>query len=304
MAGAKKGSQHHLDELQQRTANHYSLAILDVFLGHLKEPDTDKEPGFHQLNRASICLLALLDVIEACKLRPSLSELSVQKLLPALQGIVHWAHLVLSLRRDEWSEGSNYTIQDFTTHENFLLALLGLTEMHETLHQAVTSDLRVIELCVMSWVATHGKVPLLYAGGNHRNCHSVDAIISLVSLISSRSPMELAGVILSGRICSPGLFFLRGSQRMWMLLKPDIIPNICHVEEIPIDSNMAQLTLIVDTLVDTHPDLVVPMLETLTPAYFMDALVKVRVRSSLFTCHVGRIHFLEHILDCAVRVCK
>lgn len=246
----------------------------------------------------------MLEVSHACKLRPFLCEQTSQKILAALPGVVSWIYLVLSLRRDEWGEGTHYTIQDLTAHENIVLALLGFTEIDETLHQAVTSDLRIIEFSVMSWVATSRSAPLLYAGGNHRNCGSVDAIVSLVRLIADRSPVDLANAVLSGRICSPELFFLRASQRMWMLVKPDALPHVCHAEDIPIDVNMLRITLIIDVLVDTLPGLVQPLLESLSPTYFMDALVRASGLSSEFPCHVGRIYFLEHLLDCVVRVVR
>lgn len=275
-----------------------------MFLGHLTKPDLETKPALHQRDRASNSLLALLEVVDACEKRPSLREPTAQKLARALPGIMTWVYLVLSLRPDEWSEGSSYTIQDPTAHENIILALLRFTQMHETLHQAVTSNVSIIDFAVMSWVVTSGKLPLLYAAGNHRTCGAVDPIISLIRIISDKNPMGLANVVLSGRICSPELFFVRASQRMWMLVKPDTLPHVCHVEDIPVDANMCRITLIVEVLIYRLPDLAVPMLESMSPAYFMDALVRTADRSALIGCPIGRVRFLEHIFDSVIRVAR
>ncbi|KAJ3543357.1 hypothetical protein NMY22_g3169 [Coprinellus aureogranulatus] len=302
MAGAKKGDLLLLKELRRRIADYYSLAILDIFLGHLREPDPAVKLASYHRACAYECILALLDIAKACKVRPSLLELSVGRIVQVLPGIVHWIYLTLGLRDDEWCPGSTYAFQDFVEHEEVMLALLEVAKLHEKARNAITSNLSLIDFSVMSWVATRNRLPVLYPEGNHKTCYAVDPTIDFLYLISDNRPTELASALLSGRICSPGRFFLQASQRAWMLADPNLLPHISHTEDIPVDRNLDRVARTIDALVNTHPDLALPMLESMSPACIMDALVRSMERSSLIGCAVGRVHYLEHILGDAVLV--
>lgn len=309
MAGARKGVFSHLAELSHRTCDLYAAApaILEVFLGHLREPDPVLRPDVNQRFCAYLSLLALLQVTEACKRRPSLSLITAKKLVPALGGILTWIYLVLCLERSQWCEGYPYGFQDVVKYEDIVHILLGISGIDEGIQSALVTNDLLIDLSVIAWVAAPGGHPLLYASGNHLSAEYSDGpeepTITLLHLIADRNPKALSTVIMNGRICAPERLFVRASQRMWTLVKPSILPHLHHVSEVPTeDLNFTRVVRIIKVLVDTAPDLIVPMLETMVPVYFMDALVQASSRSCSIECSSGRMDYLVNLLELAVHV--
>lgn len=270
------------------------------------------DPDFYQpiqRSRAYSSLLSLTQVAVALARRPSLCLQAAKKLLPAIEGIMAWTYLLLHLRRNEWYEGYSYTFPDFDMHKNIMLTLMDITFIHEMVEVAVTAHPLVVDFAVVSWVAatSQGHALVYPSGYCSMDAGSRDApeepTIALLHLISRKNAPALAEAILSWRICSPHLFFRRGSQRMRSLIKINTLPGLGHVSDTPMeDLNFARTVMSVKALVDATPDLVVPLLESRTPAHFMDALVRAGERADLIECRTGWIDCVDSLLVLAGHV--
>ena len=309
MEGARQGIFPCMVELQYRIPDSYSPGMLDIVLSFLKEPELGTDPDSHQQSLARISLLALTQVAVALAHRPSLCLQAARKLLPALGGIMAWVYLLLHLKRSEWYEGYSYTFSDFAMHKSIILTLTDITHIHEMVEGAVTAHPLVIDFAVVSWVvATSQGHALIYPSGYSpmdAGCRDgpEEPTIALFHLISTKNAPALAEAILSWRICSPHLFFQRGSQRMSNLVKVNDLPGLGQVPDIPMeDLNFSRIVMSVKALVNASPDLGVPLLESRAPAQFMDALVRAAERADLVECRTGWMDCVDHHLFLAGHV--
>ncbi|TEB28665.1 hypothetical protein FA13DRAFT_1735500 [Coprinellus micaceus] len=311
------GSAADLVQLHQRVQSNYTLERLDELLPYFDIPDPEIDWGQDSgdaLARAYIALVVLLEVSSACEsnLR-TLAIPTAEKLIPSFKGILYWMCAILHLRPSSnlsLLEGiTRMDVDEPQPHEVCASVLLSIGAIDPSLERKILLHPLVINLSLMWWIITRDGHPLVYVLGSRNSTSDEDSghdpIITLAHRIFIHNPKGSTTAVQTGYVCSPRLFFTRASERMQLLVNLPRLAHLAHVEASALEiDNLQSIVAVVNTIIQTDTQLVVPMAKASTPHGCMKALVSARLQGLFMDSDSRRAEVEGALLKLARDVAK